>query len=97
MTDRELIVEATKQHQKIEFGYDGFRRVGDPHIIGTDKVGATTVFVWQTLSGKGGVPGWRHFPLDGLSGLRPTGNSFAPQQPRPDPSKCGFVTVTAKA
>src|SRR5690349_12138764 len=97
LSDRQLIEEAVRRHETIEFGFDGYRRVADPYIIGKDKEGVTTVFAWQTLSGKGSRPGWRHFRLDGLTGLKAAGRHYVPKQPRPDPKKCGFVQVFAKA
>jgi hypothetical protein len=97
LSDRQTVEGAVRRLECIEFRYDGFRRVAEPYIIGTDKEGATTMFAWQTLSGKGGVPGWRHFRLDGLGELHPTGRHFVPKQPRPDPAKCGFVQVFVKA
>ena len=97
LSDRQIVEEACRRHETLEFGYEGYRRVANPHIIGTNKEGATTVFVWQTLSGKGSRPGWRHFPLNGLTGLRAAGRHFEPQRPPPDPAKCGFVQVFAKA
>lgn len=94
---RQIVEEAVRRRETIEFGYDGYVRVGEPHIIGKDKEGEIIVFVWQTLSGKGSAPGWRKIPLDGLTMLRPAGRSFAPKSPPPDPAKCGFVQVIAKA
>ena len=90
LTDRQLIEEAIRSRESIEFGFMGYRRVVDPHIIGKDKEGVTTLFGWQTLSGKGSKPGRRHFRLDGLTGLLATGRNFVPQQPKPNPEKCGF-------
>jgi hypothetical protein len=97
LTDGQLIQEAISRHESIEFSFDGYRRVVHPHIIGKDKEGVTTLFAWQTLSGKGSPPGWRHFRLDGLTGLLATGRYFEPQSPRPIPDKCGFVEVFAQA
>ena len=80
-----------RRHETIEFGFTGYRRVVEPHVIGRDKEGVLTMFGWQTLSGKGSKPGWRHFRLDGLTGLLATGRHFVPQLPKPDPLKNGFV------
>src|SRR5688572_3301319 len=97
LSDKQLIEEAARRHESVEFGFGGYRRVVEPHIVGRDKEGAVTVFAWQALSGKGSAPGWRHFRLDGLSGLKPTGRTFVPRHPRPDPTKCGFVEVFSRA
>lgn len=97
LTDRQLIQEAISRHESIEFGFGGYRRVVQPHIIGKNEEGVITLFAWQTLSGKDNATGWRHFRLDGLTGLLPTGRHFEPQQPRPVAANCGFAEVFAQA
>jgi len=96
LSDRELIREAIHSLTVIEFGYDGYRRVYWPYILGETKKGEIEVFGWQVLSGKGGQPDFRQFRLDGLTGLIATALHFARPFPPCDPVKRGFVRVFAQ-
>jgi predicted DNA-binding transcriptional regulator YafY len=91
--ERQIIENAIRDRAVIEFGYDGFRRVFWPYVLGETKTGEVEVFGWQQRSGKGGAPDFRQFRLDRLTGVLVTGASFErPRQPI-DPADRGFVRV----
>jgi predicted DNA-binding transcriptional regulator YafY len=93
VTNTETIAAAIRNLAVIEFGYDGYRRVYWPYILGETKKGEIEVFGWQQLSGKGSQPDFRQFRLDGLTGLVVTGSHFArPLQPV-NLAQRGFVRV----
>lgn len=95
LSTKQFIIEAIGRLTVIEFGYDGYRRVYWPYILGETKSGELEVFGWQARSGKGGPAHFRQFRLDGLTGLTPTAQYFErPSQPV-DPAKRGFVRVIA--
>jgi hypothetical protein len=96
LSNRATIAEAIRRLTVIEFGYDGYRRVYWPYILGETKSGELEVFGWQTLSGKGGAADFRQFRLSGLTGLIATARCFERPSPRVDPEKRGFVRVFAR-
>lgn len=96
-TESQIIAQAIDNLAVIEFGYDGYRRVFWPYVLGTTKKGETEVFGWQQLSGKGGAPDFRRFRVDGMTGLVVTGSHFARPFPPVDLAKLNFARVIASA
>ena len=95
-TDGQIVERAIENLSVIEFGYDGYRRVFWPYVLGATKKGETEVFGWQQLSGKGGAPDFRRFRLDGMTGLIVTGSRFARPSPPVDLGKLNFARVIAR-
>ena len=70
-----LVWQAIRERQHILFAYGGHPRDACPIILGYSNDGREAVKVYQVgggTSGKGKLPAWRDFYLDGMSELRLT-------------------------
>jgi hypothetical protein len=76
----ELIKQAIKQRQLIDFYYQGLHRIAEPHILGFSE-GVLQVLVRQ-IRGKSSsnkLPGWRRMNLDDMSHLQILDETFSIQ------------------
>lgn len=79
MSDFKAICDAIRGRDVITLKYSGATRTVEPHVVGYDGDGELTLRAWQ-LTGTG--TGWRDFHVSNVSGVAPTGDTFA--GPRPD-------------
>lgn len=81
----DTIRSAIREHRMLEFSYGGRVRIVEPHVAGI-KGGRQGMLAYQTggQSSSGGIPEWRRFYLDKISGLRVLKEGF--DGPRPYPS-----------
>jgi hypothetical protein len=72
-----LIRQAIHDKRVIEFMYNGFRRIAEPHIYGR-KDGVLQILAYQIggQSSKGGLPEWRRFDFPMMLNLQLTADSF---------------------
>jgi hypothetical protein len=81
----------------IEFNYQGYPRIAEPHTYGVWK-GKRHLLVYQIggLASSGKVPDWRLIDINEISGFKATGTKFAgPREGHPD-HQWDTVIVTVK-
>ena len=66
-----IIRNAIANKEVIEFTYQGYPRVAEPHVYGI-KAGKRKILVYQIggLTSSGKIPDWRLVNIDEISGLR---------------------------
>jgi hypothetical protein len=82
----------------IEFTYQGYPRVAEPHVYGILR-GKRHILVYQTggLTSSGSVPDWRLVDINDISGLKVTGTKFAgPRENKPDHGEWDAIIVSVK-
>ncbi|OLL33153.1 hypothetical protein BTH42_04230 [Burkholderia sp. SRS-W-2-2016] len=79
-----LILDAIKNKQLIEFHYRNLPRIAEPHVYGI-KNGVLQILCYQTggQSSNGGIPDWRRFDLDQMSRLTILAHNFPGCRPIP--------------
>jgi hypothetical protein len=94
-----LIWQAVRERQHILCTYGDLRRDACPIILGYSADGREAVKVYQVgggTSGKGKLPAWRDFYLDGISELRLTSGPWREGDSHKQPqSFVKFVDVDA--
>jgi hypothetical protein len=93
---QEALLYALRQHTVVWFTFvspeefDGGRRKVEPFTLGRGAFNELLLRGYQTggHSRSGGLPGWRLFPLSGISGVTLTEESFParPHYRHPDPA-----------
>ncbi|BAY27975.1 hypothetical protein NIES2100_78020 [Calothrix sp. NIES-2100] len=80
----ELIKQAITQKHLIEFYYQDFQRIAEPHTLGL-KDGVLQVLVYQVSgqSSSGQLPNWRRMNLDNMLRLRIIDETFSSHRPSP--------------
>ena|SRR5881397_850605 len=78
----------------IEFEYDGYHRIAEPHVYGL-KNGMSQLLVYQIegQSSSGGLPQWRRFEIAKMSSLSMTSRNFLGRRPYPSGKHQDFDTV----
>ena len=78
------IVAAIGSKRIIEFNYSGHHRVVEPHVLGIND-GVVQLLGYQVggSSSSGGIPEWRRFDLNKMSGLGTTAQTFPGKRPFP--------------
>lgn len=73
------ICEAIRKREVVQFTYSGSSRTAEPHCHGTSRAGHEVLRAYQTAgSSKSGVSvGWKLFEVRKMSGVHPTGETFA--------------------
>ena len=73
-----IITNAIKEKQIIEFDYDGYHRVAEPHVYGTvDKKHELLVYQIAGRSSSGRLPDWRRMKLKKITNLMFSEQYFA--------------------
>lgn len=78
------IESAIRGKAVVEFNYGGHHRVVEPHVLGMS--GGIIQFLGYQIGGtssSGGLPEWRRFELNRISGLCLTDQSFPGRRPFP--------------
>ncbi len=72
-----LIINAIAEKKIIEFNYDGYLRVAEPHVYGTLD-GKYELLVYQIGGGSSsdGIPNWRRVKLNKVSNIVVTDRTF---------------------
>jgi predicted DNA-binding transcriptional regulator YafY len=71
------ILTAIRDRMLLEFSYDGWHRVVEPHTYGVNRKKHEVLSAWQ-LSGKpGNEPDWRLFEIKRIENLRIGNKSFS--------------------
>jgi len=89
----ELIELAIVNRHLIEFVYQGKHRVVEPHVLGSRR-GETGLLAYQIRgeSRSGGLPQWRRFVVDLISGVNVLDEGFLS---RAEAQRSGFDQVIA--
>jgi hypothetical protein len=91
-TVENLIKMAIENKRLVEFDYNGFHRVAEPHVYGLNK-GVPQLLAYQTEGGSssGRIPEWRRFDFPNISNLRITDIPF--RGPRPTRERPPFDQI----
>ena len=91
-----IVRNAIANKDIIEFTYQGYLRIAEPHIYGIHN-GKRQLLVYQIGGGSssGRIPDWRRMDLNGISGFKLTGEKFAGSRPNPTGEQATFDTVIA--
>lgn len=78
------VLDAIAGRRLLELTYGGGRRVVEPHVLGLVR-GRPELMAFQVrgFSRSGGLPEWRRFFLDEVSGARVLEEPFTPRHPVP--------------
>lgn len=80
----DLIRTAIAEKRIIEFDYDGYHRIAEPHIYGVlNGINELLTFQLRGGSSSGGIPDWRRFKLQGISNLKLLDEHFPGKRPHP--------------
>ncbi len=80
----ETLKSAIANKQLVEFTYSGHQRIAEPHVLGIS--GSSLQFLGYQVGGSsssGGLPEWRRFDLNKMSGLKARQESFPGKRPTP--------------
>jgi len=71
------IIKAIREKKVIEFDYQGYHRVAEPHVYGQNQ-GVDQLLVYQIRGGSssGRLPNWRRVDLQGMINLIVTEETF---------------------
>jgi len=77
-----IIKEAITKKKLLEYDYDGYHRIVEPHIFGK-KDGKDAILVYQVggESSSGGLPNWRRMILKGITNMKVSEQSFPGRRP----------------
>lgn len=80
-----LIRQAITEKKLVEFQYQDYTRIAEPHVYGR-KSGVAQLLIYQVRGGSssGRLPNWRRVDLPQVSGFKILTETFA--GPRPYPS-----------
>ncbi len=80
----DAICEAIRNKRMVEFEYDGYHRVAEPHVYGVNG-GVEQLLVYQVggQSSSGGLPEWRRMDLHSIVGFQVLGKTFAGRRQTP--------------
>ena len=83
MTQQE-IEQAIRSKSVVKFTYSDHHRVVEPHVLGL-KGGSLQILGYQIggSSSSGGIPEWRRFDVQRMSGFVTTAQKFAGRRPFP--------------
>jgi hypothetical protein len=87
----DLICQAIEKRLLLTFVYKGEDRTAEPYILGYDGKGTLTLSAVQVSGGSG--PGFRTFPLSGISMLAMTDRHFARNHPDYNPRDRFFARI----
>jgi len=89
-----MIVEAISNKKILEFNYDGYHRIAEPHVYGRSN-GTLQILVYQIEGGSssGGLPQWRRADVDRISDMQVTNRDFAGRRPYPSGKHSSFDEV----
>lgn len=79
---RNEIIDAIENRNLLEFVYDGFHRIVEPHTVGISKTGKESLSAYQTRgdSARGSVPCWGQFILSKIEDLKVLDDNFTGTQ-----------------
>lgn len=79
MSTLDKIIEAVENRFMLDFYYDGYHRVVEPHTIGISKTGKEMLSAYQTDgdSNRGNVPCWGQFSVSKIENLQVLDDSFS--------------------
>jgi len=92
----ELIKQAITQKHLIEFYYQDFQRITEPHTLGL-KDGVLQVLVYQVSgqSSSGQLPDWRRMNLENMLRLRILDETFSSHRPSPSGNHSSWDEIIA--
>lgn len=76
---RNIIINAIKNRQLLEFSYNGHLRIAEPHTFGVFSNGNEILVTYQVdgTSDSGKVPDWRPFTFSKIQNLQILNNTFS--------------------
>lgn len=77
------ICQGVRQGKLLEFAYDGFQRVVEPHCHGRTTNGNEALRAYQVAGGSdsGKVPGWKLFTVSKMGNVAVLSDSFSGTRP----------------
>jgi hypothetical protein len=77
------IIESIENHKLLEFNYDGYFRVVEPHTVGISKTGKESLSAFQIDgdSNRGTVPCWGQFTVSKIENLIVLNDEFNGERP----------------
>jgi len=87
----DLIRKAITNKQLLEYDYDGYRRIAEPHVYGI-KDGDHAILVYQVRgeSSSGGLPNWRRMILNKISNMKVLDETFPGRRSYPSGKHSSF-------
>ncbi len=73
------IIEAIENRKLLEFTYDGYFRIVEPHTAGISRTGKDSLSAYQTEgdSNRGSVPCWGQFTVSKIENLQILDETFS--------------------
>lgn len=77
------IIEAIENRKLLEFTYDGYFRIVEPHTVGISRTGKETLAAFQIDgdSNRGSVPCWGQFSVSKIENLQILDEIFTRTRP----------------
>ena len=96
-----LIIHAIRNRQCLEFSYNGFRRIVEPHAYGITKTGSAVLRAYQIAGGHASTAShsnnpWHLFTVSKMHGITMTGTAFAGVRPGYAPGDAAMATIYAQ-
>jgi len=87
----QLIRSAIVGKKLLEYDYDGFHRIVEPHVYGTHD-GQYSILVYQVRgqSSSGGLPNWRRMLVNKITNMKILDESFPGRRPYPSGKHSSF-------
>ena len=78
----DIIKAGIEEKRLLEFDYDAYHRIAEPHIYGILN-GIYEILTFQLRGGSssGGIPDWRRFKVNGISNLKLLDEHFPGKRP----------------
>jgi hypothetical protein len=83
----QTICQGVKQGLVLEFTYDGYNRIVEPHCHGYSSKGNESLRAFQVAGGSksGKVPSWKLFTVSKIGAVTKTGDRFSGTRPGYNP------------
>jgi hypothetical protein len=93
-----MIRAAISNKTIIEFNYQGYQRIAEPHVYGINR-GKAQLLVFQIggASSSGALPEWRRVNVQQISDLALLAESFPGRRPNPSGAHSAFDVIFAIA
>jgi len=91
---KHTIKDAIRNKNVIEFYYDGYNRIAEPHVHGISN-GQYEILTYQIDGGSksGGIPDWRRIKAFEIADLRVTDRKFKGRRPFPSGKHSPFDEI----
>lgn len=89
------VCRAIRNRRVLEFTYEGYNRIVEPHCHGRTQRGNECLRAYQTRGGSssGKVPDWKMFTVAKMSGVSVSNNTFSGTRPGYNPNDKGMISI----